>query len=840
MKHLKRGIALFVLVLLVLVANSNSKIEPPIGPSKVSVQKETIASTTKFIISPEEIILEKSPVKNNLLVVEKNIKSYETIEKISNSLALYRKKIVMNFQKNAFPLQDFIVSIRFDTLSLINESKLSISCDLLYFADEDGKTIIPHWIEKNTGRVNAKIWLRVPLIKPNSQKTIFFYYTKNKTKSRSNFASVFKPTKDLVGWYLFNDVSSLECLDLSGNSNMGTLSELEIGQDWGTATLSDPYVYVFFNGWGNGGYFSYPIPKKYSLNSVGSVETFLRLYNLTQKVTQRIFVDSRQQIELGILPDGKMYFQLGNDTNRIIWNTDMVKNSWYHLVFTWSVPDKKAMLFLYGKEIKPVSGQKSFQWKKIPLLGDLKFGGYHTGKDYGLVGYLDNLRIYNRVLNAQEINYYYHINQRFNRFPQSSVSKEEKVSVIRNEQEMIDFSKVCQFPKISQVKVKLVYATPLNDDYFEDQKDQNERVKNAKNFSMIIDRTKKETNPVFGFVSHFYPYIGTEISIEKPNIVKYIGFKMSNKNFVKKFSVEFLRIVDYKQSEYYEERSTGFLDFLIPQAYACGPFYDYKKLGSSDLQFVTVSNGTSWFKLIEPQLIDLEVTIMQLSYLPNPVRGNMSLEVSDILVENESNQISRATLVHDYPTEQAKRDRTWIKLYMAPKYLATMGKIENGNVDFAENIQHGLDLRIENQGDDTIKITPETLKYIKNNLFISLAIFDWTKKTIKEIYLDDLEKYLLNKEIPVGYLLTLPILDKNWLPKNSVFYLTYYGEPDYSSNYDFYRQSAEPKIISWTIGNNPYQYDLQDIDSFKIMYELWISNEGKFHFIETKNKTDEN
>ena len=92
MKHLNRGIALFVLVLLVLVANSNSKIEPPIGPTKVSVQKEIIASTTKLIISPEEIVLEKSPIKNNLLVVEKNTKSYETIEKISNSLALYRKK----------------------------------------------------------------------------------------------------------------------------------------------------------------------------------------------------------------------------------------------------------------------------------------------------------------------------------------------------------------------------------------------------------------------------------------------------------------------------------------------------------------------------------------------------------------------------------------------------------------------------------------------------------------------------------------------------------------------------------------------------------------------------
>ncbi|HQG82377.1 MAG TPA: DUF2341 domain-containing protein, partial [Caldisericia bacterium] len=171
--------------------------------------------------------------------------TYEEIAKIDK--VLYRREITINIG-NEESLKDYQICLTIDTQKLIREEKLSFDCRDIYFTDSDGTTLIPFWIKRDCGYENSEIWLKLPQIKPNENKKIYFYYGNRDSKPQSSFEDVFTPREPLECWYYFDEPESTEIFDLSGNKKNGYLSKISYGGLSGNFYEIDRH-YIFFNDW---------------------------------------------------------------------------------------------------------------------------------------------------------------------------------------------------------------------------------------------------------------------------------------------------------------------------------------------------------------------------------------------------------------------------------------------------------------------------------------------------------------------------------------------------------------------------------------------------------------
>jgi hypothetical protein len=102
----------------------------------------------------------------------------------------YRRPItISNFTKQN--LVNYQVLISLNTRTLIGQGKMRLDCGDIRFTDSDGFTLLDYWIESgcNTGVTN--IWVKVPLIRAESTKTIYLYYGNPNATTLSDDASVF-------------------------------------------------------------------------------------------------------------------------------------------------------------------------------------------------------------------------------------------------------------------------------------------------------------------------------------------------------------------------------------------------------------------------------------------------------------------------------------------------------------------------------------------------------------------------------------------------------------------------------------------------------------------------
>ena len=82
---------------------------------------------------------------------------------------------------------------------LINLSKyleMSSDCSDIRFVDDDNTTELPYWVESCTSSYVA-VWVRVPEIPANGNKTIYLYYSNPSARSNSNASAVFELFDDL-------------------------------------------------------------------------------------------------------------------------------------------------------------------------------------------------------------------------------------------------------------------------------------------------------------------------------------------------------------------------------------------------------------------------------------------------------------------------------------------------------------------------------------------------------------------------------------------------------------------------------------------------------------------
>ncbi|MEM5830955.1 MAG: DUF2341 domain-containing protein, partial [Candidatus Aenigmatarchaeota archaeon] len=110
----------------------------------------------------------------------------------------YRIPITIT-ERSGNTLTDYQVLVSINTQNLISQNKMRNDCGDIRFTDSDGITLLNYWIESGCNSANTKIWVKVPNIPANSNKTIYLYYGNPSATSMSNGDLVFEFFDDFDG-----------------------------------------------------------------------------------------------------------------------------------------------------------------------------------------------------------------------------------------------------------------------------------------------------------------------------------------------------------------------------------------------------------------------------------------------------------------------------------------------------------------------------------------------------------------------------------------------------------------------------------------------------------------
>jgi len=350
----------------------------------------------------------------------------------------YRRPVTINNTNNSNDLTDYQVLVVVDTASLIQQGKMQADGDDIRFTDSDGTTLLPYWIEGPINDANTKIWVKVPSIPAQGTKVIYFYYGNPTASSESSVTNTFireidgaQPVKG--SWHI-DKGSGTTTYDSSGNNNHGTI----YGAVWTTGRFGyalqfdgvDDYVDV-----GTG---------LNDLDNVLSIEAWIYPTNLSGRrpiySTRINNANGSYQLEVGAGNGG---------TNRIavttpgMWNLETYDNAvttnvWQHIVY---VKDGTFQAIYKDGASLPLltNAPETFIDNNDPKLIGKGIPSYTVP----FAGRIDEVRIYNRPLTAEEIsdlyNYYGYttpnyagrvlVRKRIDPEPTTSVGNEETSEV---------------------------------------------------------------------------------------------------------------------------------------------------------------------------------------------------------------------------------------------------------------------------------------------------------------------------------------------------------------------------------------------------------------------------
>jgi len=743
--------------------------------------------------------------------------TYEEIAKIDK--VLYRREITINIG-NEESLKDYQICLTIDTQKLIREEKLSFDCRDIYFTDSDGTTLIPFWIKRDCGYENSEIWLKLPQIKPNENKKIYFYYGNRDSKPQSSFEDVFTPREPLECWYYFDEPENEEIVDLSGNKKNGYLSKLFYGGDWSGTFYEEDRPFIFFNDWDaryakneedikkGCVYFTIPSQNLDFDKSEGSIEMWIRPYMFNPhegdlKRFHKILTDTNKNIELGIFPGGDLYFSPNNSDyfyyssrketdNFDVANLKVVPEKWSHILVTWKFSNKEVNFYLNGeKKTKLIENIKNY-WYGGAETEDWLIGSSYLNVGTNYVGYIDGLRIYNKALDERSVKEAYKFNSRNKRFPNFSFGREElvlKEDIFKE----FDFSKVIRLKPDYNISINLHYATPLDECEWFDWSLYPQGEKNA----FLINKNEKDYIPIFGVPSHFFTYEGTETSFQDTYLLYYIGLKFNNPDLIKDLKIEF------KEIESYEDHYLNLKNLILPSAYACGPGYSYKIVGESELELLEKNGDIYWYKLKKPILVNKKTKMMQLYIKTTNKEGFFSLKIEDMIFINKNKRFTKPT----YWQHSENEKFYYGNYHPVPEYRAWFAREEKGLITFKQSkINKALVLSFENRGDDEIIIDGKSIEYIETQLIdrriLNFQIVSPRGDVLFDISMSHIKEKINGKKIKPGESLDIPLFYPSPKLKSGDYFIT----AKTGEKTDVRLLDSNRKIINWSLGDNSYHY----------------------------------
>jgi len=316
---------------------------------------------------------------------------------------LYKREITISGSTS--DLTDYQVSLTLDTQSLISQGKMRSDCGDIRFGDTTGK-VLNYWIEPNTcNTTSTKIWVKIPSI-PTSGTTIYLYYGNSSVSSQSNAQSTFIRIIDgVVGSWHFDEGSGTTAYDTSGNDNDGSLTNMDPDTDWVDGKFGKALSFD-----GTDDYIDCGNPSSLDLSGKSkTVECWVNLdtYNSAsyyhRLVSQAVDANNGYQLISGDEWDlaGKTFaFVVEKEGSRYAARIKTKKelNTWYHVVGTFDNDTNTPHIYVNG-----VLDDESYESEAATGgVAGFNIGRRVSGNSY-LDGLIDEVRIYNSALTAEEI-----------------------------------------------------------------------------------------------------------------------------------------------------------------------------------------------------------------------------------------------------------------------------------------------------------------------------------------------------------------------------------------------------------------------------------------------------
>jgi len=162
----------------------------------------------------------------------------------------HRTELTIINEGNSNTLTDYQVQLNIDTKIYINQSQMQADGDDIRFADSDGTTLMPYYVISGMNTNNTRIYVRVPSIPANNNKTIYMYYGNPAASAYQSFDNTFTKNSgftNLAGSWHFDEGADNTCsdgddaCDDSGNGNNGIFNgapvwQADEGAQWDSRT----------------------------------------------------------------------------------------------------------------------------------------------------------------------------------------------------------------------------------------------------------------------------------------------------------------------------------------------------------------------------------------------------------------------------------------------------------------------------------------------------------------------------------------------------------------------------------------------------------------------------
>ncbi|RLJ00337.1 MAG: hypothetical protein DRP06_02095, partial [Candidatus Aenigmatarchaeota archaeon] len=302
----------------------------------------------------------------------------------------YRKPIEINSSSS---LTNYQIKI-----NVTYDSDMNNSFKDLRFTNEEDNLTLDYWVESKSDGNWALVWIEVDSIDANNGTQVYMYYGNPSASSASDVNSTFireiDGNQSVKGSWHFDENSGTTAYDTSGNDNDGTLTN---GPSWVDGKFGKALEFDGSNNYvdcGNGE----------SLNIIDAITIEAWFNRDTLDTSTWTAILSKEagntgyelQFRKGTNDIGFQFY--GGGAWRFSPEYTTSPNVWYHAVGTFD--GSYLRLYINGKEVTPAT---SFTGSIVSSTNPVCMGNNPSFTDRRFNGTIDEVRIYNRALSAEEI-----------------------------------------------------------------------------------------------------------------------------------------------------------------------------------------------------------------------------------------------------------------------------------------------------------------------------------------------------------------------------------------------------------------------------------------------------
>jgi len=308
----------------------------------------------------------------------------------------YRRKVTIT-EQSGNDLTDYQVLVELNSTNF-NFAHAQTNGEDIRFADEEGN-LRDYWIEKwDAANEEAKVWVKVPSIPANGITELYMYYGNPSASSESDASATFIRVIDgVVGSWHFDEGSGTTAYDSSGNDNDGSLTNMDPATAWVDGKFDKALEFDGIDDYvdcGNDPSLDLPGPLsieawiKWTIDPSDTSDPWPTIVNRNDDYGYRLaHTQNADYFEFGVIEGSE---------GRVQSLTSPTQGVWYHLVGTYDL--SKLRIYVNGEFENDADRTGTISSNNAHvIIGD------RSSLDRSFTGVIDEVRIYNRALTAEEI-----------------------------------------------------------------------------------------------------------------------------------------------------------------------------------------------------------------------------------------------------------------------------------------------------------------------------------------------------------------------------------------------------------------------------------------------------